>query len=98
MYNVQCVNVNVSISISTQTITIMVITDHATCEDRKSVYCYMFMLAGGPITCKSGFSDRRRVSGTAESEVRGVHATKEACRRLKYMIKLFKELNLPTIV
>ena len=25
-------------------------SDHATCEDRKSVYCYMFMLAGGPIT------------------------------------------------
>ncbi len=42
---------------------------HASCEDRKSIYCYMFMLAGGPITCKSGFSNRC-VSGTAESEVR----------------------------
>ena len=39
-------------------------SDHATCEDRKSVYCYMFMLVGGPITCKSGFSDRRCVSGS----------------------------------
>ena len=27
-----------------------------------------------------------------------MHATKEARQRLKYMIKLFKELNLPSIV
>ena len=42
---------------------------------------------------RCSISDRRRVSGTDESEVRGVHATKEACQHLIYMIKLFKELN-----
>ena len=47
---------------------------------------------------RCSISDRRRVSGTDESEVRGVHATKEARRRLKYTIKLFKEVNLPSIV
>ena len=73
-------------------------SDHASCEDRRSMYCYMFMLANGPITCKSGFTDRRCISGTAESEVRAVHASKEACMHLKYLIKVFDELGLPSIV
>ena len=46
----------------------------------------------------SSISDRRRVSGTDESEVRGVHATKEARQHLKCIIKLFKELNLLSMV
>ena len=47
---------------------------------------------------RCSISDRRRVSGTDESEVRGVHATKEARQHLKYIIKLFKELNLLSMV
>ena len=70
-------------------------SDHTSCEDRRSMYCYMFILANGPITCKSGFSDRRCISGTAESEVRGVHATKEACRHLKYL-RLFHLEYIPS--
>ena len=57
----------------------------------------MFMLANGPITCKSGFSDRRCISGTAESEVRGIHATKEALRHLLYLSKVFTQLGLESI-
>jgi hypothetical protein len=67
--------------------------DHASHEDRRSRYCYMFMLAGGPIFWKNGFEARFSLS-TAESEVRALFALREAIKHILYMRKVFDSLKL----
>jgi len=64
-------------------------SDHASHECRRSIYSYIFMLAGGPIAWKNGFEDRFSLS-TAESEIRAVYALKEALKHLLYLKKIFK--------
>jgi len=68
-------------------------SDHQSHEDRYSVYHYMFLIAGGPLSWKSGFSDRISLS-TAESEIRGVHAMKQAIKHSIYLKKVFVSLHL----
>jgi hypothetical protein len=70
--------------------------DHASHEDRRSRYCYIFMLAGGPIFWKNGFETRFALS-TAESEVRAIYALREAIKHILYLRKVFNSLYLPTI-
>jgi hypothetical protein len=70
--------------------------DHASHEDRRSRYCHIFMLAGGPIFWKNGFEKRFSLS-TAESEVRAIFALREAIKHICYLRKVFTSLHLPTI-
>ena len=70
--------------------------DHGSHEDRKSVYSFLFMLAGGPISWKSGFETLVSLS-TAESEVRACHALKEPVKHLLYLKKVFESLILPEV-
>ena len=63
--------------------------DHASHEGRRSVYSYIFMMAGGPIAWKNGFENRFSLS-TAESEIRAVYALREALKHLLYLKKIFK--------
>ena len=63
--------------------------DHASHECRRSIYSYIFMMAGGPIAWKNGFEDRFSLS-TAESEIRAVYALREALKHLLYLKKIFK--------
>jgi hypothetical protein len=70
--------------------------DHASHEDRRSRYCYIFMLAGGPIFWKNGFETRFALS-TAESEVRAIYALREAIKHILYLRKVFSSLYLPAI-
>ena len=65
--------------------------DHASHEARRSIYCYLFMLAGGPISWKNGFETRFSLS-TAESEIRAVYALREAIKHVIYLKKVFLEL------
>jgi hypothetical protein len=64
-------------------------SDHASHECRRSIYSYIFMMAGGPIAWKNGFEDRFSLS-TAESEIRAVYALREALKHLLYLKKIFK--------
>ena len=64
-------------------------SDHASHENRRSVYSYIFMMAGGPIAWKNGFENRFSLS-TAESEIRAVYALREALKHLLYLKKIFK--------
>ena len=61
--------------------------DHASHESRRSVYSYIFMLAGGPIYWKNGFETRFSLS-TAESEIRAVFALRECVKHLLYLKKV----------
>ena len=63
--------------------------DHASHESRRSVYSYIFMLAGGPIYWKNGFETRFSLS-TAESEIRAVFALRECVKHLLYLKKVLK--------
>jgi hypothetical protein len=68
--------------------------DHASHEDRKSIYSYIFTLAGAPFAWKVGFQTRISLS-TAESEVRAIAALREAVKHLLYLKKVFRSLLLP---
>ena len=70
--------------------------DYGSHEDRKSVYSYLFMFAGGPISWKSGFESLVALS-TAEAEVRAMHAMKEAVKHNLYLKKVFASLLQPEI-
>jgi hypothetical protein len=70
--------------------------DYAAHEDRKSIFNYIFLLANGPISWKNGFESRYSLS-TAESELRAIHALKEAIKHILYLKKLFREFAEPTI-
>jgi len=72
-------------------------SDHASAENRKSCYHFLFMFAGAPIYWKSGTSDRVCIGGTAESEVRGVHAMKKAFMHNIYLKKVFSQIGLNDI-
>jgi len=65
--------------------------DHASHEDRRSRYYFIFMLAGGPIFWKNGFETRFALS-TAESEVRAIYALREAIKHILYLRKVFNSL------
>ena len=67
--------------------------DHASHEDRRSRYCHIFMLAGGPIFWKNGFEAYFCLS-TAESEVRAIFTIREAINHVLYLKKIFKSLVL----
>jgi hypothetical protein len=58
--------------------------DHASHEDRRSRYCYIFMIAGGPISWKNGFETRFTLS-TAESEIRAIFGLREAIKHVLYL-------------
>jgi hypothetical protein len=62
--------------------------DHASHEDRRSRYCYIFMIAGGPISWKNGFETRFTLS-TAESEIRAIFGLREAIKHVLYLKKVF---------
>jgi hypothetical protein len=64
--------------------------DHASHESRYSIYCYIFMYAGGPIFWKNGFEERYSLS-TAESEIRAVYGLRECIKHLLYM-NVFRSL------
>ena len=68
--------------------------DHASHEDRKSIYSYIFTLAGAPFAWKVGFQTRISLS-TAESEVRAIAALREAVKHLLYLKKVFHSIMLP---
>ena len=65
--------------------------DHASHESRYSIFCYIFMYAGGPIFWKNGFEERFSLS-TAESEIRAVYGLRECIKHLLYMKNVFKSL------
>ena len=64
--------------------------DHGSHEDRKSVYSFLFMLAGARSYTLVSLS-------TAESEVRACHALKEPVKHLLYLKKVFESLILPEV-
>jgi hypothetical protein len=66
--------------------------DHASHEDRRSRYCYIFMLAGGPISWKNGFETRFTLS-TAESEIRAIYGLREAIKHVLYLKKVLIALS-----
>ena len=70
--------------------------DHASHESRRSIYCYIFTLAGGALSWKNGFETRFSLS-TAESEIRAVFALREAIKHILYLKKVFIELALTDI-
>jgi hypothetical protein len=70
--------------------------DHASHESRRSIYTYLFMLAGGPLFWKNGFETRFSLS-TGESEVRAVFALREAIKHVLYMKKVFRSFMLDNI-
>jgi hypothetical protein len=65
--------------------------DHASHESRYSIYCFIFMYAGGPIFWKNGFEERYSLS-TAESEIRAVFGLRECIKHLLYMKNVFRSL------
>jgi hypothetical protein len=66
--------------------------DHASHKDRRSRYCYIFMLAGGPISWKNGFETRFTLS-TAESEIRAIYGLREAIKHVLYLKKVLIALS-----
>jgi hypothetical protein len=70
--------------------------DHASHESRYSVYCYIFMYAGGAVFWKNGFEERYSLS-TAESEIRAVYGLRECIKHLLYLKKVFIALINPTV-
>ena len=70
--------------------------DHASHEERRSIYCFIFTLAGGVISWKNGFETRFTLS-TAESEIRAVYALREAIKHCLYLKKVFQALSLPGV-
>ena len=78
-----------------QTIDGYVDADHASHESRYSVYCYIFMIAGGALFWKNGFEERYSLS-TAESEIRAVYGLRESIKHLLYLKKIFKSLLIPS--
>ena len=69
--------------------------DHASHESRYSVYCYIFMIAGGALFWKNGFEERYSLS-TAESEIRAVYGLRESIKHLLYLKKIFNSLLIPS--
>ena len=69
--------------------------DNASHESRRSIYMWLFTLAGSPISWKNGFNDRISLS-TCESETRAIHAMREALKHVMYLKKFFTELQLNT--
>jgi hypothetical protein len=61
-------------------------------ELRHSLYSYLFMLAGAPISWRVGSQDRIALS-TCESEVRAVHAMKEAAKQAMWYNKVCFEIR-----
>jgi len=68
-------------------------SDHAGHESRKSIYSYIFTLAGAPFSWKVGFQTRPSLS-TADSEVRAIAALREVAKQLLYLKKVFNSLKL----
>jgi hypothetical protein len=67
-------------------------SDHAGHENRKSIYSYIFTLAGAPLSWKVGFQTRVSLS-TADSEVRAIAALREVTKHILYLKKVFRLLN-----
>jgi hypothetical protein len=65
--------------------------DHASHESRYSIFCFIFMYAGGPIYWKNGFEERFSLS-TAESEIRAVYGLRECIKHLLYMKNVFRSV------
>ena len=63
-------------------------------ESRHSIFSYLFMLAGAPISWKTGFQNRIALS-TCEAEIRAVHAMKEAIKQIMWYNKVCSEIGLP---
>ena len=61
-------------------------------ESRRSVYAYIFMLAGAPWCWKCGLQDRIAIS-TAEAEIRSMHAAQKSIQQAIWIAKLFGELG-----
>jgi hypothetical protein len=55
-------------------------SDHAGHENRKSIYSYIFTLAGAPFCWKVGFQTRVSLS-TADSEVRAIAALRDVTKQ-----------------
>jgi len=68
-------------------------SDHAGHENKKSIYSYIFTLAGAPFCWKVGFQTRVSLS-TADSEVRAIAALREVTKQLLYLKKVFRSLTL----
>jgi hypothetical protein len=67
--------------------------DFSSDESRHSIYSYMFILANAPISWRVGSQDRIALS-TCESEVRAIHAMKEAVKQAMWYNKICCEVGL----
>jgi hypothetical protein len=91
-YLIGTINMGISYSLEgSNELTGYVDADHASHESRFSIYCYIFMYAGGPIFWKNGFEERYSLS-TAESEIRAVFGLRECIKHLLYMKNVFRSL------
>jgi hypothetical protein len=68
-------------------------SDYAGHESRKSIYSYIFTIAGAPFSWQAGFQTRPSLS-TADSEVRAIAALKEVAKQLLYLKKVINSLKL----
>ena len=69
--------------------------DFSSDELRHSIFSYLFMLANAPISWRVGSQDRIALS-TCESEVRAIHAMKEAVKQAMWYNKICCEVGMQT--